>query len=138
MFELDELLERRVAALVTIRDAPDRVVGLLKSLNRDADTDLGEFLTQVNDTIGKEAVSRDHDAVGLLVELTYNFLEIGTDERLTTRDIGEVHLRELFNGLEGDFLVGTAGSLVTVAHGASSVAAIRNDNRTVKFLFYHN
>lgn len=137
MLKLDELLECRVAALVAIRDAPDSVIGLLKPLDGDADTDLGKFLTQVNDSVGKETVGGNHDAVGLLVKFTHDIFEISANERLATSDVGEIHLRKLLDGLEGNLLVGTTGSLVSVAHGATSVAAIRNDDRAVEFLFCH-
>lgn len=134
MIELDELLERRITALVAVRDATDGVVGLLEALDGNANTDLGELFAQINDAIGEEAVGGDHNAVGLLVELTHDVLEIRSDERLATRDIGEIHLGKLLDGLEGDLLVGTAGCLVAVAHGATGIAAIRNDDCAVEFL----
>lgn len=43
MIELDELLKRRITALVTIRDPTNGVVGLLEALDGNADTDLREL-----------------------------------------------------------------------------------------------
>lgn len=134
MIELDELLERRITALVAIRDPTNGVIGLLEALDGNADTNLRELFAQINDSIGEEAVGGDHDAVGLLVELTHDVLEIRSDERLATRDIGEIHLGKLLDGLEGDLLVGTAGCLVAVAHGATGIAAVRDDDGAVEFL----
>lgn len=137
MLELDELLERSVTTFVPIRDAADGIVGLLEALDGNADTNLGELFAQINDSIGKEAVGGDHDAVGLLVELTHDVLEIRSDERLATRDIGEIHLGKLLNGLKGNFLIGATRRLVAVTHGATGVAAVRDDDGTVEFLFCH-
>lgn len=63
MLELDELLERGVAAVVAVLQAADLVVGLLQALDRDADADVGELLAQVDDAVGEEAVGGYHDAV---------------------------------------------------------------------------
>lgn len=134
MIELDELLERRITALVAIRDPTNGVVGLLEALDGNADTNLRELFAQINDSIGEEAVGGYYDTVGLLIELAHDVLEIRSDERLAARDIGEIHLGKLLNGLKGDLLVGATGSLVSVAHSATSVAAIRNDDCAVEFL----
>lgn len=137
VLELDELLERRVPALVAVRDPADGVVGLLQALDGDADADLGELLAQVDDAVREEAVGGDHDAVGLLVQLAHDVLEVGAHERLPARDVGEVHLGELPDGLEGNLLVGAAGRLVAVAHGAARVAAVGDDDGAVEFLLCH-
>ena len=137
MLELDELLERGVAAVVAVLQAADLVVGLLQALNGDSDADVGELLAQVDDAVGEEAVGGNHDAVGLLVELAHNVLEVLSDERLTTGDVGEVHLGELLNRLDGELLLRAAGRLVAVAHGAARVAAVGDDDGTVEFLFGH-
>lgn len=137
VLKLDELLERRVPALVAVRDPADGVVGLLQALDGDADADLGELLAQVDDAVREEAVGGDHDAVGLLVQLTHDVLEVGAHERLPTRDVSEVHLGELLDGLEGNLLVGAAGRLVAVAHGAARVAAVGDDDGAVEFLLCH-
>lgn len=63
VLELDELLERGVAAVVAVFQAADLVVGLLQALDGDADADVGELLAQVDDAVGEEAVGGDHDAV---------------------------------------------------------------------------
>ena len=137
VLELDELLERGVAAVVAVLQAADRVVGLLQALDGDADADVGELLAQVDDAVGEEAVGGDDDAVGLLVELAHDVLKVLADEGLAAGDVGEVHLGELLDGLDGELLLRAAGSLVTVAHGAARVAAVGDDNGTVEFLFGH-
>lgn len=137
VFELDELLERGVAAVVSVIQAADLVVGLLQTLDGDADADVGELLAQINDAVGEEAVGGDDDTVGLLVELAHDVLEVLTDERLAAGDVGEVHLRELLDGLDGELLLRAAGRLVAVAHGAARVAAVCDDDGTVEFLFGH-
>lgn len=137
MLELDELLERGVAAVVAVLQAADLVVGLLQPLDGDADTDIGELLAQVDDAVGEEAVGGDDDAVGLLVEFAHDVLEVLADEGLAASDVGEVHLGELLDGLDGELLIRTAGRLVAVAHGAARVAAVGDDDGTVEFLFGH-
>lgn len=137
MLELDELLERGVAAVVAVLQAADLVVGLLQPLDGDADTDIGELLAQVDDAVGEEAVGGDDDAVGLLVEFAHDVLEVLADEGLAAGDVGEVHLGELLDGLDGELLIRTAGRLVAVAHGAARVAAVGDDDGTVEFLFGH-
>lgn len=57
VLELDELLERGVAAVVAVLQTADLVVGLLKALDGDADSDVGELLAQIDDAVGEEAVS---------------------------------------------------------------------------------
>lgn len=137
VLELDELLERSVAAVVSVIQAADLVVGLLQALDGDADADVGELLAQVDDAVGEEAVGGDHDAVGLLVELANDVLEVLADEGLAAGDVGEVHLGELLDGLDGELLLRAARRLVAVAHGAARVAAVGDDDGTVEFLFGH-
>ena len=137
MIHLDKLLERGVAAVVAILESTNLVVGLLQALDGDADADFGKLLTQVDDAVRKKTVGRNDDAVGLLVELADDVLEVTTDKGLAAGDVGEVHLRELLDGLQGELFLWAAGRLVTVAHGAAGVAAVRDDDRTVKFLLCH-
>lgn len=137
VLELDELLERGVTAVVSVIQATDLVVGLLQALDGDADADVGELLAQVDNAVGEETVGGDHDAVGLLVELANDVLEILADEGLAAGDVGEVHLRELLDGLDGELLLRATGRLVAVAHGAACVAAVGDDDGTVEFLFGH-
>lgn len=137
VLELDELLKGGVASVVSVIQAADLVVGLLQALDGDADADVGELLTQVDDAVGEEAVGGDYDAVGLLVELAHDVLEVLADEGLAAGDVGEVHLGELLDGLDGELLLRAAGSLVAVAHGAARVAAVGDDDGTVEFLFGH-
>ena len=100
MLHLNELLERLVSALEPIWKPADLVIGLLKTLDGDANSHLGELFTEVEDSIGEVAVGRDDDAVALLVKLSHNVLKVGADERLTPRDVSEVHARELLDCLE--------------------------------------
>lgn len=137
VLELDELLERGVAAVVAVLQAADLVVGLLQALDGDADANVGELLAQVDDAVGEEAVGGDHDAVGLFVELAHDVLEVLADEGLAAGDVGEVHLGELLDSLNGELLLRSAGRLVAVAHGAARVAAVGDDDGTVEFLFDH-
>ena len=137
VLELDELLEGGVASVVSVIQAADLVVGLLQALDGDADADVGELLAQVDNAVGEEAVGGDHDTVGLLVELAHDVLEVLSDEGLAAGDVCEIHLRELLDGLDGELLLRTAGSLVAVAHGAARVAAVGDDDGTVEFLFGH-
>lgn len=137
VLELDELLERGVAAVVAVLQAADLVVGLLQALDGDADTDVGELLAQVDDAVGEEAVGGDDDAVGLLVELAHDVLEVLADEGLAAGDVGEVHLGELLDGLDRKLLLRAAGRLVAVAHGAARVAAVGDDDGTIEFLLSH-
>lgn len=137
VLELDELLERSVAAVVSVIQAADLVVGLLQALDGDADADVGELLAQVDDAVGEEAVGGDYDAVGLLVELANDVLEVLADEGLAAGDVGEVHIGELLDGLDGQLLLRSAGCLVAIAHGAARVAAVGDDDGTVEFLFGH-
>ena len=137
VLELDELLERSVAAVVSVIQAADLVVGLLQALDGDADADVGELLAQVDDAFGEEAVGGDYDAVGLLVELANDVLEVLADEGLAAGDVGEIHLGELLDGLDGELLLRAARRLVAVAHGAARVAAVGDDDGTVEFLFGH-
>ena len=90
---LAEFLQGCIATIETIVQTTDFIVGLLQTLDRDTDTNLRELLRQVDDTVGEEAVGRDYDTVALLIKLTYDVLQVRTDERLTTRDVGKVHLR---------------------------------------------
>ena len=137
VLELHELLERGVAAVVSVLQAADLVVSLLQALDGNADADVGKLLAQVDDAVGEETVGGDDDAVGLLIELAHDVLEVLPDEGLAAGDVGEVHLGEFLDRLDGELLLRTAGSLVTVAHGAARVAAVGDDDGTVEFLFGH-
>lgn len=92
---LHEPLERLVAAPEAVGQPADLVVGPLQALDGDADPDLGELLAEVHDAVGEVAVRGDDDAVGLLVQLAHDVLEVRADEGLAPRDVGEVHAREL-------------------------------------------
>jgi len=88
-----QLLQCAVTTLVAVLQTTDLVIGLFQTLDRDTNTDLRELLAQVNDTIREEPICRNNDTVGLLVQFTHDILQVGTDKRLATGDIGKVHLR---------------------------------------------
>ena len=128
---LTQLLQRAITTLITVLQTTDFVVGLLQTLDRDTNTDLRELLAQVNDTVCEETVGRNNDTVRLLVQFAHDILQVGTDERLTTGDVGKVHLRQLLDGFNADFFFRLGRCLITVAHGATSIAAVSDDNRTI-------
>ena len=53
---LAKLLESRVASVEAIGKSSDRVVGLLKAFDGNADSDVREFLTEVDNSISEETV----------------------------------------------------------------------------------
>ena len=130
-----QLLQCAVTTLVAVLQATNLIVGLLQTLDRDTNTDLRELLTQINDTICEKTVRGNNDTVRLLVQFTHDILQVGTDERLAAGDVGEVHLRQFLDGFDADLLFRLGRCLITVAHGATSIAAVSDDNRTIQFLF---
>ena len=128
---LTQLLQRAITTLVAVLQTTDLIVGLLQTLDGDTNADLRKLFAQVNDTIGKETVCGNNDTVGLLVQFPHDILQVGADERLTTSDICEVHLRQLLDGFDADFLFRFGRRFIAVAHGATSVAAISDDDSTI-------
>ena len=128
---LTQLFQCAVTTLVAVLQTTDLVIGLFQTLDRDTNTDLRELLAQVNDTVGEETIRGNNDTVGLLVQFTHDILQISTDERLAAGDIGKVHLRQLLDGFDADFLFRLGRCLITVAHRATSVTTISNDDRTI-------
>ena len=128
---LAEFLQGCIATIETIVQATDFIIGLLQTLDRDTDTNLRELLRQVDDTVGEEAVGRDYDTVALLIKLTYDILQIRTDERLTTRDVGKIHLRKFLDSLYRDFLLWFRRSLVTITHRTTRIATISYNDSTI-------
>ena len=128
---LTQLFQCAVTTLVAVLQTTDLVIGLFQTLDRDTNTDLRELLAQVNDTLREEPICRNNDTVGLLVQFTHDILQVGTDERLATGDIGKVHLRQLLDGFNADFFFRLGRCFITVAHGATSIAAISDDDRTI-------
>ena len=137
VLQLNQPLQGLVAALVAVLKAADLVVGLLQPLDGDADAHLRELLAKVDDAVGEEAVGGNHDAVRLLVQLANNLLQVGPDEGLASRDVGEVHLGELLYRPDGQLLIGAAGGHVAVAHRAPRIAAVRHDDGAVELLVCH-
>ena len=128
---LTQLLQRAVTTLVAVLQTTDFIIGLFQTFDRDTDTNLRKLLTQVNNAVGEETVRGNNDTIRLLVQFAHDILQVGTNERFTTGNIGKVHLRQLLNGLDADFLFRLGRCLITVAHRATSVAAISNDDRTI-------
>ena len=128
---LTQLLQCAVTTLVAVLQTTNLVVGLLQTFDRDTNTDLRELLAQVNDTVGEETIRGNNDTVRLLVQFAHDILQVGADERLTAGDIGKVHLRQLLNGFDADFLFRLRRCFIAVAHGATSVAAVSDDDRTI-------
>ena len=128
---LTQLFQCAVTTLVAVLQTTDLVIGLFQTLDRDTNTDLRELLAQVNDTVCEETVGRNNNTVRLLVQFAHDILQISTDERLAAGDIGKVHLRQLLDGFDADFLFRLGRCLITVAHRATSVTTISNDDRTI-------
>ena len=134
VLHLHEPLQSLVATLEAVGQAADLVVGVLQALDGDADADLGELLAEVDDAVGEEAVGGDDDAVALLVELAHDVLQVRADEGLPSRDVREVHARELLYRVERELLLWAAWRLVTAAHVAPRVAPVRDDDGSVELL----
>ena len=128
---LTQFLQRAITTLVAVLQTTDLVIGLLQTLNRDTNTDLRELLTQINDTVGEETVRGNNDTVRLLVQFTHDILQVSTNERFTASDVRKVHLWQLLNGLDADFFFWLGRRFITVAHGATSIAAVSDDDRTI-------
>ena len=128
---LTQLLQCAITTLVAVLQATNLVIGLLQALDRNTYTDLRELLAQVNDTICEETVGRNDDTVGLRVQLTHNILQVSTDKRFATGDVREVHLRQLLDCFDADFLFRLGRCFITVAHGTTSITAIGDDDRTI-------
>ena len=128
---LTQLFQCAITTLVAVLQTTDLIVSLFQTLDRDTDTDLRELLTQINDTISEKSVRGNNDTIRLLIQLTHNIFQVGTDERFTAGDICEIHLRQFLNGLDADFLFRLGRCFITVTHGATSVAAISDDDRTI-------
>ena len=93
----NKFLKRCIAAVETVLQTADLIIGLLQSLDGNSYADIGELLAEVDDAVCKETVGGDDDAVALFIEFAHNILQILTDEGLAARDVGEIHFGELFN-----------------------------------------
>lgn len=130
---LAEGFQRLIAALVTILQAANLVVGLLQTLDGDADANLWELLAQVHNAIGKKAVGRDHDTITLFIQLPYNIFQVSADKRLAAGNVGKIHPGQFLDRLNADFFLRLGGSLVPVAHRTACIAAIGHNNSTIQF-----
>ena len=128
---LTQLLQCAVTTLVAVLQTTNLVVGLLQTFDRDTNTDLRKLFAQVNDAVSKEAVGRDNDTIRLLVQFAHDIFQVSADERLTASDICEIHLRQFLDGFNADFLFRLGRCFITVAHGATSIAAVSDDDRTI-------
>lgn len=93
----NKFLKRCIAAVETVLQTADLIIGLLQALDGNSYADIGELLAEVDDAVCKETVGGDDDAVALFIEFAHNILQILTDEGLAARDVGEIHFGELFN-----------------------------------------
>ena len=134
---LAQLLQRRIAPLVAVVQAANLVVRLLQALYRDTDANLRELLAEIQNPVREESVRRDYDAVALLVQFPHHLLQVRADKRFAARDVRKVHLWQLLDGLNRDFLLRLARCLIAVTHRATRVTPVRHDDRTVQFLFSH-
>ena len=107
------------------------MLGLLQTFDRNADTNLRKLFAQINNTICEETVRGNDDTVRLLIQFAHDILQVGTDERLTAGDVCKVHLRQLLDSFDADFFFRFGRCFITVAHGATSVAAVSDDDRTI-------
>ncbi len=113
----------------TVRDAPDLVIGFLQAFDADPDACVRVGFAEDNDPVGKVAVSADDNAVGLFSGHADDFLDVLTHKRLAAGDVDETQAGgELFDILHRDFLGRLGRVLKDVAHIASGVAAVGNDN----------
>ena len=126
-----ERFQGLIPALEPVFQPADLVVGLLQTLDRDTNTDLGEFLAQINDTVGEEPIRGNNDAVALFLQLPHDVLEVGADKRLAARNVREVHGREFADCLEREFLLGLRGGFIPVAHRAARITAVGDNDRTI-------
>ena len=113
---LTELLQGSITTVEAIVQSTNLIVGLLQTLDGDTDANLRKLRSQVDDTVGEEAVGRDHDAVTLLIKLTHDVLQVRADERLATCDVGEIHLGQLLDGFYRNLLLRLGRSFVAVTH----------------------
>ena len=126
-----QLLQCAVTTLVAVLQATNLIIGLLQTFDRDTNTNLRELFAQVNDTVSEETVRGNNDTVRLLVQFTHDILQVSADERLTTGDVRKVHLRQLLDGFDADFFFRLGRRFITVAHRATSIATISDDDRTI-------
>ena len=68
-------------------------------------------------------------------ELAYLMVPEDTDSELAASDVCEVHFRQLLNGFDADFLFRLGRRFIAIAHRATRIATISDDDRTIQFLF---
>ena len=111
-----KLLQCSITTLISIVQTTNLIISLLQSLNRNTNTNLWKLLTQFDDTVGEEAVGRDHDTVALLIQFTHHLLQVSTNKRLTTSNIGEIHLWQFLYSFQRYLLIRLRWSLITITH----------------------
>ena len=137
-----ENLKSMVSTFEPVRQPTYLIIRLFQSFNRDPNTDIREFFTEIHDAVCEETVGGDHDAVAFLIEFPHDILQIRPDKRLAAGDICKIHSRQLPYCLDRYFFFRSGRCLIAIAHGTSCITAICNNNRSVqllffKFLFFH-
>ena len=127
-----ERFQRLVPALETVFKPADLVIDFFKPLDGNADPDVREFLRQIHDSVREKAVRRNDDPIALFIQFPHNVFQVGADKRLAARNVREVHGREFADCLEREFLLGLRGGFIPVAHRATCVTAVGDDDRTVQ------
>ena len=119
-----------------VLQTPDLIVGLLKTLNGNADADVRKLPAEVNDPICEKSVGGDYDAVAFFSNFSYNFFQILPQERLAAGDVGKIHPGQLADGIHRDFILRLRRCPVAAAHIAAGVTPVGNDDGSVKFLLH--
>jgi len=90
---LTQLFQRTVTTLISILKTTNLVIGLLQTLNGNADTNLRKLPAQIHNSVSKETICGNNDTVTLLVKFTHNILQISTNERLAAGNVRKIHFR---------------------------------------------
>ncbi len=125
----DEAAHGGDLALEAVLLAADGIVFGGDAFEGDADLDVGMLLDDALELVGLEAVGGDFELAGFGVEEIDDLLEVGTEGGFAAGEVEVVEAGgELGEGVEGDLLGGEGGVLPDVAHGATRVAAVgQND-----------
>ena len=131
MLHLHKRFQRPIPSVKAVRDAADFVVRLLQPFNADADAHFWKFPAQGDDTIRKVTVGRYDNSVRFFIKLPHDIGYILSDKRLSARDIGERHLRQLFDVLQRDLFLRPGRVAEAVAHVAAGVTAVCHNHGSV-------